>query len=284
MEQDDLLVPAGVRENEFEVQVPVVNKDAARDAESFWARLMRETDEADAVALAGGIVIAEPATDDAGEANAEPTFAERYERLMAVVANRPSHREILLRVLTLCCDEQDFSVVEEAIAGYPEFPGAGQNPYRLITFLVEGGGLEEVAVDAEGEPVTLERTVGLTEDEADDLVASIRLRATEVGRAVADDHTVGRRMDDLLSMFSDRATYYTEVLDFCKEPRRFQDIEALFKGRDLSGLRTLHPESGLAIKPTVFIDNMEKAGAIVWKKDGWVLTEGGGAYLESILR
>ena len=281
MDRDDLLVPEDDAAA-FEPQIPVVNKNTAQDAESFWERLIRETEEEDAAALAGGRVIAAPDGDAASPE--ESSLEERYEKLMAVIANKPSHREMLLRVLALCREEQDFAAVEKTIAGYPEFPAAGQNPYRLISFLIDGGGLEEIAVDGEGEPVTLEQTIGLTEDEADDLVEAYRLQTTEVGRLVAEEHTVTRRMDDLFSLFSDRASFYTELLDFCKQPRTFKDIEALFKGRDLSGLRTLHPESGLAIKPTVFIDNMEKAGAIVWKKDGWVLTEGGGAYLETIMR
>ena len=281
VDQEELFAPEGDTP-EYEPHIPIVNKDAAQEAASFWGRLIQETEAEDAIALAGGAVIT--AADEAGDQEVELTTEERYEKLMAVVANKPSHREILLRVLALCCEEQDFAVVEGTISKYPEYPSTGQNPYRLIKFLIDGGGLKEVAVDEVGEPVTFERTVGLTIDEADDLIESYRLRTTEVGRLVAENHTVTRRMNDLFSLFSDRASFYTELLDFCKQPRKFKDIEALFKGRDLSGLRTLHPESGLAIKPTVFVDNMEKAGAIVWKKDGWVLTEGGGEYLEAILR
>lgn len=279
MDRDELFVPENTPEA-YEPQTPVVNK-SNEDYDRFWNQLMEEADEADRIALEGGRVIEAPVEEDA----AEPLpFEERYERLMAVVANKPSHREILLRILTTCIDVQPLDAMEAAIEAYPEFPAAGQNPFRLITFLIDGGGLDLIEMDAEGNPIDFEQKLGLTEDEADDLVAGFSLRSTDVGRQVAEDHTTRRRMDDLFSLFSDRASYYTELLEFCKQPRAFKDIEALFQGRDLSGLRTLHPESGLAIKPSVFVDNMEKAGAIVWGKDGWILTEGGGAYLESILR
>lgn len=280
MERDELFVPEDDMQA-FEPHVPVVNKATAADAETFWERIIRETEEEDARALAGGAIVeasADAETDDG------LSFEERYERLMKVIANKPSHREILLRTLGLCCEDQSFEAVEQAIASYPEFPAAGQNPFRLITFLIDGGGLEQIAVDAEGAAITPQRTAGMTEDEADDLIAGFRLRTTEVGRQVAEDHSVKHRMDDLFSMLSDRVPSYTELLEFCREPRAFKDIESLFAGRDLSGLRTLHPESGLAIKPSVFVDNMEKAGALVWKKDGWVLTEEGGKYLETIMR
>lgn len=279
MVADDLFMPEDTPET-FEPLVPAVH-DSRQEAEDFWTRLIRESDEEDALALAGGAVYS--ASDGAVSNDEESSLEERYERLMAVVSNKPSHREMLLRTLSLCLEPQAFAAVEGAIQEFPEFPGADQNPYRLITYLVEGGGLEAIEVDAEGVVVDAARKAELTADEVDDLIADTLLQTTEVGRQVAADHTIERRLNDLFSFFSDRASYYTELLDFCKQPRTFKDIEALFGGRDLSGLRTLHPESGLAIKPTVFIDNMEKAGAIVWKRDGWVLTKEGGAYLESIL-
>lgn len=278
MDTEELFVPEGSPEA-YEPQVPVVNK-SHQEYNDFWNTLMEEAARADRLALEGGAVYP-PAEEE--EAEEPAPFAERYERLMTVVTNKPSHREILLRTLALCATNQEFGAVEEAIMGYPEYPAAGQNPYRLITYLVEGGGLEQLACDEEGAVIGAARRAGLTEDEVDDLVHHFTLRATDVGRKVAEDHSTERRLNDLYRLFDDRASYYTELMDFCKQPRTFKDIEALFSGRDLASLRTLHPESGLAIKPTVFIDHMEKAGAIVWQKDGWVLTKEGGAYLETIL-
>ena len=281
MADEELFVPEDSPEA-YEPMVPVVHK-SHQDYDDFWSRLLAEADEADALALAGGAVYPDPAEEAAAEDAPQPSFEERYEKLMDVVSNKPSHREILLRTLSLCTTDQEFGAVEAAIQEYPEYPAAGQNPFRLITYLVEGGGLEQYACDSEGAEIDAARKAGLTEDEVDDLTAAFMLRATDVGRKVAEDHTTERRLTDLYKMFTDRASYYTELLDFCKQPRTFKDIEALFSGRDLASLRTLHPESGLAIKPSVFIDHMEKAGAIVWQKDGWVLTKEGGAYLETIL-
>ena len=90
-------------------------------------------------------------------------------------------------------------------------------------------------------------------------------------------------MRDLFSIFADRTSFYTQIMELCKEPRKFADIESLFAGKDLSAIKTLHPESGLAIKPTVFVDNLEKAGAIAWK-DGWMITKEGRTFLEAITK
>lgn len=303
----------------YEARVQTVKK-SQKECESFWERLVRESEQADlaiisktkladsagapsnvrpdgAAALGacvgvGAVDAIEPepssgsdsSIDFDSESNPaiELSFEEKYEALMGVVSNKPTHREILIRVLSFCVEEKEFGVVEDAIQAYPEYPAAGQNPYRLIKYLIDGYGLDCLEIDSEGAVITPERKAELTEDELDDLIACFHLKTTEVGKKLSEDLSPHRRLTDLFSLFSDRRQFYTDLLSFCKEPRRFKDIEQLFAGRDLSGLQTLHPESGLAIKPTVFVDNMEKAGAIVWKKDGWILTKEGEAFLEAI--
>lgn len=264
--------------NAYTPQVPVTKRSEG-GSEDLWARLLSEAEEADRAALQG-----EPFHAPEAEAAEPAPFEERYEKLMGVVSNKPSHREMLLRTLAFCTEERPFPLVEETIAGYPEFEVADQNPYRLIMYLVDGGGLEMFEVDADGAHIETARKEGLTEDEIDDMIAGYALASTDVGTKLAEDLSTERRLNDLFSMFSDRASHYLDLLDFCKDPRTFKDIEKLFAGRDLSALKTLHPESGLAIKPTVFVDNMEKAGAIVWKGNRWVITKEGEAFLELISR
>lgn len=273
-----------------------VTKKSQQEYEGFWDKLVSEGERAEHVLLYGnvdcegqtecpeGVACGDEGASIDPAPEEELSFDERYEKLLNVVSNKPTHREILIRTLSFCQEQREFGVVEDAIQAYPEFPFADQNPYRLVTYLVEGGGLEVLEVDHEGLVIEEDRKVGLSEDELDDLIESFHLKTTEVGEKLANDLSPRRRLADIFSLFSDRVSFYTELLNFCKEPRKFKDIEKLFAGRDLSGLRTLHPESGLAIKPTVLVDNMEKAGALVWKKEGWILTKEGEAYLESIAR
>lgn len=290
----------------FEPQVQKTKK-SWQEREGFWEKLVAESERADALMCASSVRSTETCAPEEGDVpgedgsafescldceaggvdetfEPEESFEKRYERLLGVVNNKPSHREILLRVLSFCAQEREFGVVEDVIQTYPEYPMSGQNPYRLIKYLIDGGGLDYLEIDFEGNVITLERKAGLSEDEIDDLTDCFHVKTTEVGAKLAEDYSPKRRLSDLFSLFGDRKPFYTELLDFCKEPRSYKDIEALFAGRDLSGVRTLHPESGLAIKPSVFVDNMEKAGAIVWNGDGWSLTKEGRSYLESIVR
>lgn len=241
--------------------------------ERFWDELAREVEEAsDAV----------PRGEEEDDAPAL-TFDERVERLMRVVDNKASHKELLRKMLVHCQQQRALAEVEQTVQGYPEFRAAGQNPYRLIVYLVEGGGLEKLELDEEGNRVTDDCKAGLTEDEVDDLVVSYALKTTDVGRVVADRLAPKKRIKNLLSLLPERFDAYIDLLKFCQEPRSMTAIDKLLSSRDLSAMKSLNPGTSVAIKPSVFVDKMERAGGIVWK-DGWTLTEEGKAFLESVLQ
>lgn len=265
--------------------------------EAFWAHLAEESEtvrgnhdqrtelyaENDISASPSKAEIGSDAKSDTeGEIPAEPSFEQRYQTLLDVINNKPSHSEILRRILAFCRERKDFTEVEDKVQTYPEYSNAGQNPFRLITYLLDGDGLDLLELDEAGNELTDEQKTGLTEDEIDDLIDTYALETTEVGRAVADDLAPERRLDQIFGFFSDRRPLFTELLEFCRQPRSFKEIEKLFAGRDFSAIKTLHPESGLAVKPTVFVDNMEKSGGLVWK-DGWIITKEGEEYLKAFL-
>ena len=243
---------------------------SAKEADDFWARL-----EAEAQAAAATPVLWTPAPKE------ERPYEERRAKLLDIISNRPSHRELLIRILSTCVEQKEFSRVEAEIQTFPEYEYAGQNPYRLISYLLDGEGLDLLEIGFDGLPLTDEIKTGLTEDEIDDLIDVYHLKTTALGNDILADLAPERRMRDLFSIFTDRTSFYTQIMELCREPRKFTDIEALFNGVDLSSIRTLHPESGLAIKPSVFVDNLEKAGAIAWN-NGWTLTKEGSAYLKAM--
>lgn len=267
--------------------------------ESFWAKMVEESNEETGASTTTSIKtstemlgeIEAEETDDIAEAEAgnaeeqlpEPTFEQRYEKLMEVVNNKPSHTEILRKILIYCEERRDFTRVEEKIQTYSEYPNTGQNPYRLIKYLIDGEGLSLLELDEDENILADEKKEGLTEDEIDDLILSYALETTEVGKAVKDNFAPKRRLNYIFEFFNDRQSIFSDLLQFCREPRSFKEIETLLSGKNLSSIKTLHPESGIAIKPTVFVDNMEKAGGIVWK-DGWVITKEGEEFLKEFLK
>lgn len=238
-------------------------------------------DGADAI-RAAELAKAERADDEPpAKPEDELTFEERVERCTKTVTRTSRYREILRKTLVYCRTRRPLPEVEERIMGYPEYEYAAQNPYRLIRFLVDAEGLALLEMDEEGEVVTPERKVGLTEDEVDDLVVEFQLETTEVGDEVARRLEPHTRIADLLRQFPIRFDSYREVMDFCMEPRSIKEINKLFEGRDLRALGTMHSDTTIAIQPSVFVDKLEKAGAMYW--DGkWKLTPEGRVFLEGI--
>lgn len=250
---------------------------AEEQFERFWDDLAQDV-EAEGTGTPGDPPPSAEAVDEP-----EPLALEkRVDEVRATVNGKASHREILRKILAYCTELRELGDVERTVQSYPEFAYAAQNPYRLIAYLVDSGGLEHVDLDEHGSIVTDERKQGLSEDEVDDLVLTYGFVTTDAGRVVADEMMPAKRIEGLLSRMPERFDAYVDLLDFCREPRSMTSIGNLFGGRDLSHLKSLNVESAVAIKPSVFVDKLERAGGIVWK-DGWVLTDEGKTFLEAVL-
>lgn len=245
--------------------------------ERFWDDLAQDVETERAVSVDDSL----PSTET-GDGLKPVAFEEQVAEVRAVVNGKASHREILRKILAYCIELRELGDIERTVQAYPEFAYAAQNPYRLIAYLVDGGGLEQVDLDEYGDIVTDERKQGLSEDEVDDLVLTYGFATTAAGRVVADEMAPRKRIDKLLSHMPERFDAYVDLLDFCREPKSMTAIDNLFGGRDLSHLKSLNTGSTVAIKPSAFVDKLERAGGIVWK-DGWVLTDEGKTFLEAVL-
>ena len=257
----------------------------------------------------------DPADDDVADEGEEERpedvpFDVRLRVLEDAVCRQSLHREIEYKILRFCEERRDLRVIEEEVAGYPEFAHAVQSQYHMICALEDAGGLRRIELDENGveEYVMnacpscgscsgmytansmncLTEAIGmglrgngtiLTEDEVDDLVASYSFETTEVGRAFVEQHAPRARLIELLDLVPARRDTYVEVLEYCREPRSYHDFESLLAGRDI--LRIGPNGTHEAIQPSVFLDKLERAGAIVWD-GGWKLTEGGEEYLREL--
>lgn len=226
----------------------------------------------------------DPADDDVADEGEEERpedvpFDVRLRVLEDAVCRQSLHREIEYKILRFCEERRDLRVIEEEVAGYPEFAHAVQSQYHMICALEDAGGLRRIELDENGVEVAPEQKEGLTEDEVDDLVASYSFETTEVGRAFVEQHAPRARLIELLDLVPARRDTYVEVLEYCREPRSYHDFESLLAGRDI--LRIGPNGTHEAIQPSVFLDKLERAGAIVWD-GGWKLTEGGEEYLREL--
>lgn len=216
----------------------------------------------------------QPEAAAAGSEGEAASFDERVHKLELVVTRHPLHREINVEILRYCLERHELSEIEEHVIAMPEDREATLDPYHLIENLERAGGLERFPLDADGEIVSPEQLEGLTEDQADDLIASYAFQTTEEGEQVVAEASPEARIGDLFEREPERADTYVELLAFFDEERRsYQSVCDLLKGRDVL-FRTLGDGSRQRIQPSVFVDRLERAGAIVWD-DGWVLTDEG---------
>ena len=209
------------------------------------------------------------------------TFEERLAVLNRTVMRHPLNREILYKALVFCETERPLREAEDFIAALPQFAACTQNQYYLLTSLVRAHGLVLIERDEAGNEVSPDQKEGLTEDEIDDLVAAISFKTTEVGAYFAEYNRPAARLVDLLHLVPERTDTYIELLRFVDGAARpYGQIEHLLAGRP--ALETVIDGRVETMQPSVFVDKLERAGALVWK-DGWTLTEEGREFLEDLL-
>lgn len=213
------------------------------------------------------------AAEDA--ALAQLTLDEQLDVLEDAVTRQSLHREILYRTLGFCLQRHELREVEEMIAACPEFAKATLSQYHLVQVLVKARGLTELMMDEEGNVVTTEQLDGLTEDEADDLVAFYAYETTEAGRAFYRQHDPLKRLTELFANEPNRAETYRELLALCSEETpSYNDINTLLAHRDVLYMDV--PDGARKIQPSVFLDRLERAGGLVYEKgSGWKTTEKG---------
>ena len=213
----------------------------------------------------------------------ELPLEERVANLERAVTRHPLHREILYRTLAFCERRRELTAIETEIASYPEFRRAVQDQYHLIQTLEHAGGLTRTPLDAEGVDVTPERLAGLTQDEADDLIATYAFATTDAGRAFVERHAPKARLVELMGLVPERKDTYVELMAFIEEePRTYADICALLKDRPAL-VRTTPDGELQTMQPSVFLDKLEEAGGVEWS-DGWVLTDEGRQFLDELDR
>ena len=220
-----------------------------------------------------------PCPTDVAEDEADAStldFEAVCDGLRRCVTKQSQHREIYIKTLTFCDEEKAEPDVETFIQSLPEFAYETQSPCYLISALVHAGGLERFELDEEGEVITTERKEGLSEDEVDDLIWSIAYRTTAAGMTVAQDMAPQARMDRLVQACPARKDTYCDVLAFCLEPKKRTEVEELLRGRQIL---TDEAVDGEPLQPSVFIDKLERTGALEWH-GAWLTSAAGKAYLE----
>ena len=150
------------------------------EADSFGDRKPTIASGAGAAAVDPAAIVQGAAVDAEYELPDEPTFADRVNMVVMCVGSQNALREALYKTLAFCQQPHEFTEVEAFIAQTDEFVYSHimQTPFSMIQMLIDAGGLSQTPLDGEGSPIAEEQLANLSEDEADDLIATYRIQAT----------------------------------------------------------------------------------------------------------
>lgn len=221
-------------------------------------------------------------TDVSAEEDAvvELTYDQKYDKLGMAVTKHSLNRDPMYQALVYCLEERPLREVEDYIASLPSFARSTMNQYYMLQVLVRAYGMEMIERDIEGNVVLPEQKEGLTEDEIDDLVYAFSFKTTDLGRDFVEQNSAQSRMAALLDYKPERKETYIELLEFIAEqPRSYDEVKELLTGRPI--LEVVIDGTHQTMQPSVFVDKLDRAGAIAWNK-GWNLTNEGRKFLEEL--
>lgn len=202
-----------------------------------------------------------------------PRRAVNVEKSPILVAN-PSYATPAFDLITFCADERNFDEAVQYLKGnaYPKTFVAPADGF--VSLMVDNGFLV-LSIYVDGEPY--EGTFDeLVEDESVPVEAEVTygVRATDLGRETVAPYAPTAQLAGLIEGDAEAAPVHLRVLELCcaeggcskQELDRALNAEGLIPHDERTGL--------VSIYPAYYIDNLEKAGGLVWK-DAWLTTDEG---------
>lgn len=202
-----------------------------------------------------------------------PRHTVNVEKSPILVAN-PSYATPAYDLITFCAEERNFDEAVQLLKDntYPKTFVAPADGF--VSLMVDNDFLA-LSVYVDGEPY--EGTFDdLVEDESVPAEAEITygVRATELGRDTVAPYAPTAQLTELIEGDPEAAPVHLRVLELCcaeggkskKELDQVLNDEGLIPHDERTGL--------ISIYPAYYIDNLEKAGGLVWK-DTWRVTEEG---------
>jgi hypothetical protein len=165
----------------------------------------------------------------------------------------PDYRAVLYKVLVFCETARSYPEIWHEIVSFPEMKSAIQSPPTFLTWLVEAGGIEQVAVDEEEKKEPTWRT-------------------TQAGRKVVLSESPGNRLAQLLSQEPVYRETFRQVLRSCVVPKSRGEIEAMLRGSPV----VENPK----VYASFFTETLERAGGLEWNEK-WQTTETGKTFVNS---
>lgn len=214
------------------------------------------------------------ASDSDEEVPSSKSFEERLNAIISCIGSQNSLREILYKTLSRCIDDVRFEDLEAFIKEQDEFIHSHvmQTPFTLIKMLIDCGGVYKIAIGPDGQVVEEDALHAMDEDERYEAIDTYLIKATDAGMKAKALLDPMHRLEAQLAQKPHREGTYLAVIDFCKQPKTFPEIQEFFK--DTPDLAIDEVTAHHKLSPDFYVDKLEKAGALVWKGK-WVATEAG---------
>lgn len=198
------------------------------------------------------------------------------------LCRHPRHRELLYKTLAYCSEEKQLADVEDWIEHQPEFPSALQDASSLVKSLADHRGVSITTLDEDGHPLGDEEIESMVREGKREQVAFAlsqrKVKTTPQGNAALTLLSPERRISAFVEKIPGRREAFIELLKFCRTPRTLDEVNDLFA--DSPYLSPTEQSGRQKLRPAYFLDRMEEAGGLVWKKV-WVTTEAGEQFLAS---
>lgn len=204
----------------------------------------------------------------------EAAFEACVARGSELLSQNPSRRPLLRKALQLMTDGPvDLRVIERTLADDPRCAKGKLAPYFYAQWLADAGIAVRYDTDANGDVVHRADYPDLDDDAFDDMLEGFAYQVTDAGREVLRRFSASVRLRELFEHEPQRQAVYEDVLAFLTERHHLGQIEAYV--RALPSYAVLDQQGGGAPSPSVFVDKLSDAGAIVFD-GGWIACEGRG--------
>jgi hypothetical protein len=165
-------------------------------------------------------------------------------KILQRISAEPADKISLCKILVFCESARSYSEIWNEAQSYPEMKASLQTPQTLLKWLVEAGGIDQVAVEGP-EP---------------------KWQTTLAGRNVVQIENPANQLEQLLAKDPIYREVFLQVLQSCWVPRSRSEIESMLSSNALL--------ESPKIYPSYFIETLEQAGGLAW--DGnWRTTQAG---------
>lgn len=183
------------------------------------------------------------------EASASQDVEGVTAKILRKISAEPVYRVVLYKILALCETVRSSTEIDQAVRSFPEMKTALQSPQVLLSWLVQEGGIEQVAAK-----------------EAADKEQDPMWCTTQPGRAVVENESPANRLVRLLAQEPIYHDIYLQVLRACISPKSKAEVESILRGNPV--LET--PK----VYASFFLEGLEAAEGIEWNSK-WCTTNAG---------